>query len=57
MRRLSAIHYRPYSVPGPRSLYHIDGNHKLIRSNGVFGIIVCIIVVLSQMEVCYTWLH
>jgi hypothetical protein len=22
---------RPYSVPGPNSLWHIDGNHKLIR--------------------------
>ena len=22
---------RSYSVPGPLSLWHIDGNHKLIR--------------------------
>ncbi|KAA0701572.1 hypothetical protein E1301_Tti022885 [Triplophysa tibetana] len=22
---------RPYSVPGPLSLWHIDGNHKLVR--------------------------
>ena len=22
---------RPYSVPGPNSLWHIDGHHKLIR--------------------------
>ena len=30
-RRLNVIHRRCYSVPSPRSLYHIDGNHKLIR--------------------------
>ena len=30
-RRLNVIHCRCYSVPSPRSLYHIDGNHKLIR--------------------------
>ncbi|XP_019861672.1 PREDICTED: uncharacterized protein LOC109590193 [Amphimedon queenslandica] len=24
-------HRRPYSVPGPNSLWHIDGHHKLIR--------------------------
>lgn len=31
LRRLNGIHRREYSVPAPRSLYHIDGNHKLIR--------------------------
>ena len=31
MRRLQAMHRRSYSVPAPRSLYHIDGHHKLIR--------------------------
>ena len=31
MRRLRVIHRRTYSVPAPRSLWHIDGNHKLIR--------------------------
>lgn len=25
------IHRRTYSVPGPNHLWHIDGNHKLIR--------------------------
>lgn len=30
-RRLHVIHRRCYSVPAPRSLFHIDGNHKLIR--------------------------
>ena len=29
MRRLQTINRRHYSVPGLRSLYHIDGNHKL----------------------------
>lgn len=33
LRRLHTIHRRKYSVPAPRSLYHIDGNHKLIRYN------------------------
>ena len=31
MRRLKCLHRRRYSVASPRSLYHIDGNHKLIR--------------------------
>lgn len=30
-RRLHTVHHRRYSVAAPRSLYHIDGNHKLIR--------------------------
>ena len=30
LRRLNGIFRREY-VPAPRSLYHIDGNHKLIR--------------------------
>lgn len=31
-RRLHTICRRRYAVAAPRSLYHIDGNHKLIRS-------------------------
>ena len=31
MRRLNCLHRRRYSVASPRSLYHIDGNHKLIK--------------------------
>ncbi len=31
LRRLHVINRRRYSVPFPRSLYHIDGYHKLIR--------------------------
>lgn len=30
-RRLSVINRRQYSVSAPRSLYHMDGYHKLIR--------------------------
>ena len=30
-RHLSVINRRQYSVSGPRSLYHMDGYHKLIR--------------------------
>ncbi|PIK43879.1 hypothetical protein BSL78_19271 [Apostichopus japonicus] len=30
-RKRVALHRRQYSVPGPNSLWHIDGNHKLIR--------------------------
>ena len=30
-RQLQAINRRCYKVAAPRSLYHIDGNHKLIR--------------------------
>ena len=31
MRRLSALNRRQYRVAAPRSLWHIDGNHKMIR--------------------------
>jgi hypothetical protein len=31
LRRLNSIHRRVYKVYAPRALYHIDGNHKLIR--------------------------
>jgi len=31
MRHLHAVHRRHYRVLAPRSLWHIDGNHKLIR--------------------------
>lgn len=30
-RRKQSLHRREYYVPGPNSLWHIDGNHKLIR--------------------------
>lgn len=29
--RLHVLRRRQYSVPGPNALWHIDGNHKLIR--------------------------
>ena len=32
IRRLRFLNRRRYSVPGPQWLWHIDGNHKLIRS-------------------------
>ena len=31
MRRLRFLNRRQYSVPGPQWLWHVDGNHKLIR--------------------------
>ena len=31
VRFADMIHRRRYHVPGPQSLWHIDGNHKLIR--------------------------
>ena len=36
MRRLTTINHRQYSVHSPRSLYHTDGNHKLIRCCSYF---------------------
>lgn len=44
MRRLSiqTAKRRQYSVPAPNHLWHIDGNHKLIRS--VFTITPCIVM-------------
>ena len=32
MRRLTRVQRRRYSVQGPRHVWHMDGNHKLIRS-------------------------
>ena len=31
LRSRRLLHRRKYKVPGPNSLWHIDGNHKLIR--------------------------
>ena len=31
LRRLTVIRRRQYQVDGPSALWHIDGNHKLIR--------------------------
>ena len=31
MRKLRYLNRRQYMVPGPQWLWHIDGNHKLIR--------------------------
>ena len=31
LRPRQALHHREYSVPGPNSLWHVDGYHKLIR--------------------------
>lgn len=36
-RRLQTISRRTYRVPAPRSLFHIDGNHKLIRYKSAFS--------------------
>ena len=33
VRRLHTIQRRHYAVAAPQSLYHVDGNHKLIRYN------------------------
>jgi hypothetical protein len=31
LRRLQYLRRRYYSVRGPQHLWHVDGNHKLIR--------------------------
>lgn len=31
VRFADLIHRRKYHVPGPQALWHLDGNHKLIR--------------------------
>ena len=36
LRRLHRLYRRRYSVSGPQHLWHIDGNHKLIRYGTVF---------------------
>ena len=40
-RWMMTIDRRAYSVPGPNSLWHIDGNHKLIRSSITAWISMC----------------
>ena len=43
MRWCRAIHRRVYQVAGPNALWHIDGNHKLIRYIQLFNwFLVCI---------------
>ena len=37
MRWCRAIHRRVYQVAGPNALWHIDGNHKLIRYIQLFN--------------------
>ena len=34
-RRRCLLHHRKYDAHGPNSLWHIDGNHKLIRWRSV----------------------
>lgn len=41
IRHLHVLNRREYSVPAPRSLYHIDGYHKLIRYV-LFTFMVCL---------------
>ena len=36
MRSVNRLHRRTYSVAGPNSVWHIDGNHKLIRLFFIF---------------------
>ena len=31
LRLARALHRREYNVPSPNALWHIDGNHKLVR--------------------------
>ena len=35
MCRLHCLYRRRYSVAGPQHLWHIDGNHKLIRCDNI----------------------
>ena len=45
-RRLSTINRRVYSVPSPLSLWHIDGNHKLIRLAAIHDFVLFIMIFL-----------
>ena len=47
MRRLRIIHRRRYHVNGPQALWHIDGNHKLIRQVCLQPIIITILLQVS----------
>ena len=49
-RRLHVTHCRCYSVPAPRSLFHMDGDHKLIRY-----IVVCCIGGSKAPPIPYIW--
>ena len=52
MRRLSTINRRVYQVPGPKSLYHIDGNHKLIRYVHVLNVLY---IPMQLISVAFRW--
>ena len=38
-RLIHTVNRRTYSVPSPNALWHVDGNHKLIRYRYVFILI------------------
>ena len=60
MRRLSCINRRIYQVNGPLALWHVDGNHKLIRYNCISLAMVgyysqdspIILLILLTVDVC-----
>lgn len=49
IRRLHVLNRREYSVPSPRSLYHVDGYHKLIR----FAKLCAIVYIFSTSQNSY----
>ena len=58
-RWLNTVHPRcSYSVYGPLALWHIDGNHKLIRYHALFACLSYSFNMLNgllQMEVGHPW--
>ena len=62
IRRLRFLNRRRYSVPGPQWLWHIDGNHKLIRLAitihllaGYLSVLQCVRGVANDPEISYTF--
>ena len=54
-RKLRTINRRRYVVAAPRSLYHIDGNHKLIRSvQHKIALLLLIVIVCTGGGLSYT---
>ena len=73
LRSLRSLRRRIYSVQGPQHLWHIDGNHKLIRyavyvdtvcsiiddNSGDIITVSCMVlcIIFIQVEACGPWCH
>lgn len=57
LRRLCFLNRRRHTVPGPQWLWHIDGNHKLMRLNIAYFKDEFVLICNAQVEDGDTWCH